>query len=74
MRATRLRLLRMALGLSQEDVATKASMDRRFVGLAENGRYRPTIHEQEALAGALNWHGPAAELLDVLTVYPMTEE
>lgn len=48
-----LRVLRHARGLSQEDVAGHAEIDRGHISELENGKYGPSIETLEVLAAAL---------------------
>lgn len=40
----RLRLARVELGLSQQELAEKVGVTRQTIGLIENGNYNPTLH------------------------------
>ncbi len=51
--ARNLRRARQAQGLSQEDLAHKAEIDRTYVSSLERGVYSPTIEVVERLAIAL---------------------
>jgi transcriptional regulator with XRE-family HTH domain len=51
--ARNLRRARQAQGLSQEDLAHKAEVDRTYVSSLERGIYSPTIEVVERLAIAL---------------------
>jgi transcriptional regulator with XRE-family HTH domain len=51
--ARNLRRARQAQGLSQEDLAHKAEIDRTYVSSLERGIYSPTIEVVERLAIAL---------------------
>ena len=59
--AENLRQLRLAAGMSQEDLADAAKIDRTYVSALERSRYGASIDVLERLAMALNV-GPA-ELL-----------
>lgn len=50
----RLRALRVAGGLSQEDLATAAQIDRTYVSGCERGLRNPTLATLEKLADALS--------------------
>jgi len=49
----RLKRLRLAHGLSQEALATRARITREYVNKLEAGRYDPTISVVQRLAKAL---------------------
>jgi len=51
--ATNLRMLRTARGMSQEDLAEVAGIDRSFISDTENGKYGISIDKLESLAEAL---------------------
>ena len=51
--ATVLRDLRQDLGISQEQLALRASVDRTFVGKLETGRHQPSLAVVFSLALAL---------------------
>ena len=59
--ATNLRLARQGLGMSQEDLASAARIDRTYVSGIERGVRNPTITVLARFADALNT--TAAELL-----------
>lgn len=59
--AKNLRLLRQSKGLSQEELAHLADIDRTYVSSLERGVYSPTLDVVERLAKALETD--AAELL-----------
>ncbi|MBD9446711.1 MULTISPECIES: helix-turn-helix transcriptional regulator [unclassified Rhizobium] len=59
--ARNLRRMRQAKGLSQEDLAYKADIDRTYVSSLERAVYSPTIEVVDKLAKALGTD--AAELL-----------
>lgn len=48
-----MRLLRQAGGLSQEQLADRAGLDRNYVGKLEREENSPTVDTLEALAVAL---------------------
>lgn len=48
-----LRQLRFKKGISQEDLALEASLDRTFVSMLERGLRQPTLSSLFALAKAL---------------------
>ncbi len=50
----RIRVLRRAQGLSQEDLAHKSALDRSYVGSVERGERNVSIDNITALARALN--------------------
>ena len=56
-----MRRMRQAKGLSQEDLAYKADIDRTYVSSLERAVYSPTIEVVDKLAKALGTD--AAELL-----------
>jgi transcriptional regulator with XRE-family HTH domain len=72
-----LRLRRLALGLTAEDVAREAGLNRRWVGVLERGGASPTWRTALALAEVLeadprelfpsNDDGPAANRTEVTT-------
>lgn len=69
---TRLRLARLAQGLSQQDLAAVAGVTRQAVAGVEGGRWDPSLRVALALARALNTavedlFGPAAALATVET-------
>lgn len=51
--AGNLRRLRQANGLTQEELAHGASLDRNYVGMLERGENAPTVDTLERLAQAL---------------------
>ncbi|MBW9114582.1 helix-turn-helix transcriptional regulator [Rhizobium cauense] len=59
--ARNLRRMRQASGMSQEDLAHKAEIDRTYVSSLERAVYSPTIEVVDKLAKALGTD--AAELL-----------
>ena len=59
--ATNLRLRRRAAGLSQEELAHRAEIDRTYVSALERGVYSATIDMADKLAKALGVE--AADLL-----------
>ncbi len=59
--ATNLRLKRRAAGLSQEELAARADIDRTYVSALERGVYSATIDMVDKLAKVLGVE--AAELL-----------
>ncbi|MCA0275572.1 MAG: helix-turn-helix domain-containing protein [Proteobacteria bacterium] len=54
--AWNLRLLRVAKGVSQDDLALSAGIERAYVGHLERGSKNPTIETLEKLAVALDSH------------------
>ena len=59
--AKNLRLIRQSKGLSQEELAHLADIDRTYVSSLERGVYSPTLDVVERLANALETD--AAEFL-----------
>jgi transcriptional regulator with XRE-family HTH domain len=59
--ATNLKRLRLAAGLSQEELAHRAHLDRTYVSSLERGRYSASIDKIENLSLALDID--ASELL-----------
>lgn len=59
--AENMRALRAARGLSQEELAAQASVDRTYVSLLERERYAASVDTLERLAEALSV--PPAQLL-----------
>jgi transcriptional regulator with XRE-family HTH domain len=59
--ARNLRLLRQAKGLSQEELAHRADLDRTYISSLERSVYSPTIEVVDRLATVLEVE--AAELL-----------
>ena len=57
------RKIRMEQGMSQEQLAGAAGLDRTYVSGLERGRRNPTLTTQERLAAALNT--PLSELVAV---------
>lgn len=49
-----LRIVRKEVGLTQEEVAHAAGVDRTFVSMIERGERQPTVRVLFQLAGALN--------------------
>jgi len=49
-----LRLRRIRLGLSQNELASGAGLDRTYISLLELGRSSPTLETMYSLCGALN--------------------
>ena len=60
--AGNLRRLRRARGLSQEDLASRAGLNRNYVGMIEREENAATVDVLERLAGVLGVR--AMELLD----------
>ena len=58
----RVREMRVAAGLSQEDLAERASLHRTYIGSVERGERNLAIGNCYALADALNV--PLREMLD----------
>lgn len=54
--AWNLRRLRVAKGISQDDLALSADIERAYVGHLERGTKNPTIETLEKLADALGCH------------------
>lgn len=54
------RMIRTAIGLSQEELADKAGLDRSYIGGIERGERNPTLSVIEKIAGGLDV--PLAEL------------
>ncbi|MEN3813590.1 helix-turn-helix transcriptional regulator [Chromobacterium piscinae] len=52
--ATNVRRRRLALGLSQEELAEQAGVHRTYVGMLERGEKNVTIYNIERIAAALN--------------------
>lgn len=50
----RIRHLRRQLGLSQEELAARADLDRTFLGRVERGEFRISLENASALAHACN--------------------
>ena len=59
--ATNLKHFRLAAGLSQEELAHRAHLDRTYVSSLERGRYSASIDKIESLSLALDIE--ASELL-----------
>jgi transcriptional regulator with XRE-family HTH domain len=53
--AGRVRAARLRLGLTQEQVATRAGLDPRTIRNVETGRYRPSRRTAVRLTGLLGW-------------------
>lgn len=51
-----LRRIRVAAGVSQEQLAVDAGVDRTYVGRIERGLENPTVGNLEKLAAALSIH------------------
>lgn len=51
--ATNLKCFRLAAGLSQEELAHRAHLDRTYVSSLERGRYSASIDKIESLSLAL---------------------
>lgn len=58
-----LRTVRKSAGLTQEQLALAADIDRTFVSLMERGERQPTVRVLFKLATAL--HVPAAQLIQM---------
>lgn len=63
--ASRLKARRLALGLTQEDVATRAHLQKSAISLYEKGIYMPYVPNFVDLCDALEC--PADELLGRVT-------
>jgi transcriptional regulator with XRE-family HTH domain len=61
--ARNLRLLRQAKGLSQEELAHRADVDRTYVSALERAKYNPTVRMVGRLAEVLEV--PPASLLEL---------
>lgn len=59
--ATNLKHYRLAAGMSQEELAHRADIDRTYVSSLERGRYSASIDTLESLSAALGVE--AAQLL-----------
>lgn len=44
---------RQALGLSKQELATRAGLHQTYIGLLERGERKPNLETAEAVAGAL---------------------
>ncbi len=64
--ARNVRRLRVGLGLSQEDLAYRADLDRTYISRIERGTDNPTVAVLEKLAKALA--ADIADLFDVSSV------
>ncbi len=51
--ATNLQRLRRAKGMSQEEMAARADIDRSYAGMLERNEHAPTIEMLEKSAGGL---------------------
>lgn len=60
--ARNIRTIRKEQGLSQEDLALKAGVDRSYLGYVENGKHNITILKLQQIANALN-----LEIVDLIT-------
>lgn len=49
----KLRLLRESKGLSQEELAARAGLDRSYISLVERGRRSPTVNTLVKIADVL---------------------
>ncbi len=67
--ATNLKRFRLAAGLSQEELAHRADLDRTYVSSLERGRYSASIDKIENLSLALG-----VEAADLLTRPPASTE
>jgi transcriptional regulator with XRE-family HTH domain len=67
--AVNLRRLREEAGISQEELAFRASIHRTQISLLENGRRMPRVHTLICLAGALDV--TPNDLLDGITWKPI---
>jgi transcriptional regulator with XRE-family HTH domain len=56
--ATELKKARLAAGLTQEELAAKASVSREYVNYLERGKRQPTVALFVRLCKALNVHAP----------------
>lgn len=54
MRVSRLKLARVAKGLSQADLAQMVDVTRQTIGLIESGNYNPTLNLCLRIARALD--------------------
>lgn len=59
--ASRMREVRLGLGMSQEDLAHEAGLDRTYISGCERRLRNPSLISVEKIANALNV--PAGELL-----------
>lgn len=67
--ATNLKRYRLAAGLSQEELAHRAHLDRTYVSSLERGRYSASIDKIESLSVALG-----IEASELLVVPPLASE
>jgi transcriptional regulator with XRE-family HTH domain len=51
--AKNLRDIRIAKGVSQEDLAHRAKLNRNYIGMLESGKNSPTVKTLEKIAQAL---------------------
>ena len=51
--AKNLREIRNAQGVSQEDLAHRANLNRNYIGMLESGKHSPTVDTLEQIADAL---------------------
>jgi len=54
MKNTKMKLARVAAGLSQEQLASAAGVTRQTIGLIESGDYNPTLRLCVAICKTLN--------------------
>jgi transcriptional regulator with XRE-family HTH domain len=54
--AWNVRKLRVALGISQDELALRAGIDRAYCGYLERGMRNPTVSMLSKIAGALEVH------------------
>ena len=58
MLATELKKARIAAGLTQEELASKAAVSREYVNYIERGRRQPTVAVFVRLCKAMNAYAP----------------
>lgn len=63
--AWNLRRLRVAMNISQDDLALRANIERAYVGHIERGRKNPTIETLDKLSTALE-----CDVVDLLAPLP----
>ncbi len=64
--ATRMRLLRQAHGLSQQELALKCGIPTNYLSQIESGRMEPRGDWEQQIKTALRWNETADAALDTL--------
>lgn len=70
--ATRMRLIRMAHGLTQQELALKCGIPTNYLSQIESGKLTPGGNWLAKIQNALHWNATADAALD--TLHELTQE